>query len=68
MPFTSADLDAIEAAVKTGELSVSYRDRSVTYRSFDELLCARDLVKKDLDASSPDRLIPRHQVASFSDG
>lgn len=68
MPFTSADLDIIDAAIARGELSVSYRDRSVTYRSLDDLLREGDFVKKALEASSPDRLIPRHQVTSFSDG
>ena len=68
MAFTETDLQVIETAIKSGELSVQYRDRSVTYRSVDELLTVRDLIKKELEASSSDRRIPRHQVASFSDG
>lgn len=67
MAFTSTDLDAIEAAIASGQLRVDYQDRSVTYRSVGELLRARDLIKKTLVAASTDRLIPRHQVGSFSD-
>jgi hypothetical protein len=42
MGFQAADLDAIERAIATGELSVRKSDGSmVTYRSTDELLKAR---------------------------
>ena len=68
MAFTETDLQVIEKAIKSGELSVQYRDRSVTYRPVDELLTVGDLIKKEVETSSEDRRIPRQQVASFSDG
>jgi hypothetical protein len=44
MPFTTDDLAAIDAAIKKGERSVQFSDRSVTYRSMDELIAARKLI------------------------
>lgn len=49
MAFTSDDLDAIERAIATGELRVSYADRTVEYRSMDELLKARQLILGSLN-------------------
>ena len=50
MAYTSADLVNIEAAIKTGELSVSIGDRHVTYRSMADLLRARDVIKQDINS------------------
>ena len=38
MAFSTADLDSINAAIASGELTVSVQGRSVTYRSLDDLL------------------------------
>lgn len=35
--YAQADIDALRAAVKQGVSSVSYADRTVTYRSLDEM-------------------------------
>ena len=51
MALTSADLTAIETAIASGELSVSFSDRSVTYRSMDDLLKAREFIKNALTQS-----------------
>jgi hypothetical protein len=69
MAFTQSDLTAIENAIKTGTLSVQYKDRTVTYRSLNELQKIKALIEKDLLAASSagTRMYPRHQVASFSD-
>lgn len=40
MAFTEADLAAIRSAIARGEQSVSFADRTVTYRSIDDLLKA----------------------------
>jgi hypothetical protein len=48
MAFTQADLDAIDAALKRGESSVSFADRRVDYRSVEELLLVRELVSKSI--------------------
>lgn len=49
MAFTTDDLDRINAAIATGELSVHYADRSVTYRSIEELLKAKQHILNGLN-------------------
>jgi hypothetical protein len=71
MPFTSADLTAINTAIASGELTIRGADgRQVTLRSMDELLKARDAIVAEIastSAGSRPRLYPRHQLADFSD-
>lgn len=58
MAFSAEDLDALEDAIATGALEVEYEDRKVRYRSLNEMLRARDLVRKKLgliDGSFHDR-------------
>lgn len=58
MAWTQAQLDAIEAAIASGELSVQFGDRTITYRSMEDLLKARAVIKDALasDAgTAPDR-------------
>lgn len=62
MAFVPADLDAIDTAIKSGELTVKFDDTSVTYRSMDELLKARGLIKREIQG--PVR--KTYSVASFS--
>jgi hypothetical protein len=49
MSWTTTDLTAIENAIASGELRVSFQDRSVEYRSIEELLKARDVIKAAVD-------------------
>lgn len=51
MAFTLKQLAAIEGAIASGELKVSYDGKSVDYRSVSELLAARDVVRSDLIAN-----------------
>lgn len=44
MGFTQADLDAVRAAIARGERSVQFQDRTVSYRSMDELLRAEERI------------------------
>lgn len=68
MPFTQSDLDAINAALASGELSARSSDgKQVTYRSVDELMKAKGVVEAELAAASAPRPYPRYQVADFSD-
>ena len=46
--FTVAHLEALEAAIASGELTVQYDGKSVTYRNMKDLLMARDRVKAEL--------------------
>ncbi|NMZ19522.1 hypothetical protein HBO08_21140 [Pseudomonas rhodesiae] len=48
MSFTPKHLEAIERAIARGEKTVRYSDRTVEYRSIDELLKARDEIRTSL--------------------
>lgn len=37
MSYTQAQIDALEAAIATGALTVEYGDKKVTYRSLNEM-------------------------------
>jgi hypothetical protein len=63
--YSSADLAAIETAIARGERVVQFSDRSVTYRSIDELLQAKADILRDLPASTSR---PRQYVAVGSKG
>lgn len=47
--FTSLDLDALETALAKGVKTVKYTDKEITYRSVDEMLKIRDLIKNCID-------------------
>lgn len=51
MAFTQTDLDAINAAIATGELTVEMEGRRVTYRSMADLERARSIIQADLGAA-----------------
>jgi hypothetical protein len=51
MAFTAAQLTALEEAIASGELTVEFEGKRVTYRSMAELLQARDVVKAGLEAA-----------------
>jgi hypothetical protein len=53
--YTIDDLHAIERAIASGELTVSYKDRSVTYRSIEELRMAKDDIIKSLTPTNQRR-------------
>jgi hypothetical protein len=48
MAFTLAQLDALEAGLAAGATSVSYEGKSVTYRSIDEMLRLRAIIRRAL--------------------
>lgn len=48
MAWSESDLTVIETAIASGELRVKYADKEVEYRSLEELLKARDLIRKAL--------------------
>jgi len=53
MAFVTADLEAIETAIKSGALSVRFQDgRAYTYRSLDELRRAREMIQADIDSAA----------------
>lgn len=52
MAHTQADLDAIKAAIASGEQSVEVGGRKVVYRSVDDLRKARDDITAELAAEA----------------
>lgn len=53
MAFTQSDLDAVESAIASGELSISRDGRTVTYRSMADLMHARDVIRAALAKTAP---------------
>jgi hypothetical protein len=64
MAYTQKHLDAVEAAIARGEKTVRYTDRTVEYRSVDELLKARDVIRTSLANAAG----PRSRVVRLSHG
>lgn len=52
MAFTQTDLDNINSAIATGEMSVEFNGRKVVYRSVADLEKARSIVAADLAAAT----------------
>lgn len=48
MAFSQAQLTAIEAGIAAGTTTVSYEGRSVSYRSLDEMLRIRAIIRSAL--------------------
>ena len=59
MAWTQSDLDAVEAAIASGELDVQYSDKRTRYRSIAELLEARSVIQRSLTASSATKIVPK---------
>lgn len=67
MAFTQQQLDAVDAAIASGTLSVEYAGRRVVYRSMGDLMAARNMMATSIEKASgnaPSRV----SVASFSRG
>lgn len=55
MAWTTDDLAAIEEAIKSGALTVRYKDRTVTYQSLDALRRLRAEMKDEIALASRPR-------------
>ncbi|MFV2946434.1 phage head-tail joining protein [Pseudomonas japonica] len=55
MAYTQKHLDAVERAIARGEKVVRYEDRTVEYRSVDELIRARDVIRTELAQATGQR-------------
>ena len=53
--WNQRDLIAVETAIASGEIEVHYSDRSVRYRSVDELLKAREVIQAALTVNARPR-------------
>jgi hypothetical protein len=52
--WNQGDLDALEQAIVAGHRSVKYADKEVQYRSLDEMIKIRDMVKRSLSPNKDD--------------
>jgi hypothetical protein len=52
MAWTQKDLDALEEAIASGAQSVAYESKSVSYRSLQDMLYLRDMIRKELGLTS----------------
>lgn len=65
---TQTQIDALDAAIAQGALTVRDGEKSVTYRSMEELLAARSALASLLASqATPTRAAPRYQLADFRD-
>jgi hypothetical protein len=55
MSFTQKHLEAVEAAIARGEKTVRYTDRTIEYRTVDELLKAREEIRTSLTSAAKPR-------------
>lgn len=68
MALSQSDLDALDAAIASGHLTVRLADRAITYHSIAELIKAREHVAKVIsDSGGVSRRAPRYQTAVFDD-
>lgn len=51
--FTLDQLKSLESAIADGALKVKYSDKEVEYRSLEEMLKIRDIMKNDLGLNKP---------------
>lgn len=49
MPATQSDIDALNAAIASGEKQVALGAQQVTYRSISELIAARNDLQRQMD-------------------
>jgi hypothetical protein len=52
MAVTQEQIDALTAAIGSGERQITYNGRTITYRSIDDLIKARDALRTELIGQS----------------
>lgn len=67
MAFSQAQLDAIEEAIAAGSTSVSYEGKSVTYRSLDDMLRVRAIIRNALGLTSPTSTVLVEHSRGYND-
>jgi len=53
MAYTQTQLDALEAAIAQGALSVQFGERKITYHSLAEMTSLRDTMRSELGVAKP---------------
>lgn len=64
MAFTQTQLDALETAIAEGTLKVEYGDKKVEYRSLNEMIRIRDIMRSQLGQIAN----PRRTLGFYSKG
>jgi len=62
MAWTQTQLDAMNTAIAEGTLTVRFADRSVTYRSLNEMLRIRTLMMDEIGTNA----VVKDQMRTFS--
>lgn len=65
MAFTIQQYEALKSAIATGTQTVSYGDKTVTYRSLAEMKEVLRIMENEL---FPNRVTPRRRYAYFDRG
>lgn len=60
MAWQRADLEKLERAIASGQQTVRYKDRQVSYQSLDAMIRARREMKAEVDAAEGKR--PRRRI------
>lgn len=66
MAYTTTQLQAVEDAIATGELTVEFDGKRITYRSMAELVQARNLIRAELMSAGTISTEPRVSYVNFS--
>ena len=69
MAFTQSDLDAINRAIASGAMEVSYADGSrVKYRDLNDMLRTRDMIAAEVAPPPATGINSRTTLVSFAGG
>lgn len=68
MAFSQAQLDAIEDGIASGATTVSYEGKSVSYRSLDEMIRIRGIIRRalGLDPLSSQTVLAAHSSGTVN--
>ncbi len=66
MAYTQAEIDELKRAMATGALSATFADRTVTYRSLEEMRSQLAEMEREVNASSG--TTTNYRLASTSKG
>jgi hypothetical protein len=66
MAYTTQQLDVLESAIAQGVTKVKYSDKEVEYRSLDDMIRLRNIMRQELGMSGG--IASRRTLAEFSKG
>jgi hypothetical protein len=68
MAVTQTQLDALDAAIAKGVLTIRDGEKTITYQSAEDMLTRRNALASLLASqATPTRATPRYQLADFRD-